>query len=66
MYRKRNQLMEIAVCLADACAALFSLCVAGVLRYQTLEGLAQAENIRTLLQHHPGHPRGRVLLYESL
>ena len=43
MYRKRNQLMEIAVCLADACAALFSLCVAGVLRYQTLEGLAQAE-----------------------
>lgn len=48
MYRKRNQLMEIAVCLADACAALFSLCVAGVLRYQTLEGLAQAENIRTL------------------
>ena len=48
MYRKRNQLMEIAVCLADACAALFSLCVAGVLRYKTLEGLAQAENIRTL------------------
>lgn len=48
MYRKRNQLMEIAVCLADACAALFSLCVAGVLRYQTLEGLVQAENIQTL------------------
>ena len=45
MYRKRNQLMEIAVCLADAAAALFSLCVAGVLRYQTLEGLAQAENL---------------------
>lgn len=36
------------MCLADACAALFSLCVAGVLRYQTLEGLKQAENIQTL------------------
>ena len=48
MYRKRNQLMEIAVCLADAAAVLFSLCVAGVLRYQTLEGLAQAENLRVL------------------
>lgn len=48
MYRKRNQLMEIAVCLADGAAVLFSLCVAGMLRYQTLEGFAQAENIRVL------------------
>ena len=48
MYRKRNQLMEIAVCLTDGAAVLFSLCVAGMLRYQTLEGFAQAENIRVL------------------
>ena len=48
MYRKRNQLMEIAVCLADAAAALFSLCVAGVLRYRSLEGFANAENLRVL------------------
>lgn len=40
--------MEIAVCLADGAAVLFSLCVAGMLRYQTLEGFAQAENIRVL------------------
>mgnify|MGYP005803926519 FL=1 len=40
--------MEIAVCLTDGAAVLFSLCVAGMLRYQTLEGFAQAENIRVL------------------
>lgn len=48
MYRKRNQLMEIAVCLADGAAMLLSLCAAGILRYRTLEGFAQAENIRML------------------
>ena len=48
MYRKRNQLMEIAICLADAAAALFSLCVAGVIRYGSLAELTHAENIRIL------------------
>ena len=48
MYRKRNQLMEIAICLADAAAALFSLYMAGMIRYGSLEGLEQAENIQGL------------------
>lgn len=48
MYRKRNQLMEIVVCLADGAAVLFSLCAAGILRYQTMDELMRAENLRML------------------
>ena len=40
MYRKRNQLMELAVCLADALAVLFSLTVAGMIRYREWSVLA--------------------------
>ena len=36
MYRKRKQLMELAVCGIDALAVVFSLFVAGMIRYQNL------------------------------
>jgi len=48
MYQKRNQLMEIAVCLIDAVAVMFSLLVAGMIRYQTLDALCAAEDMRTM------------------
>lgn len=48
MYRKRNQLMELAVCLADALVVLFSLTVAGIIRYREWEVLLYKENIREL------------------
>lgn len=48
MYQKRNQLMELTVCLADAVVVLFSLTVAGMLRYRTWELLAYAENLREM------------------
>lgn len=48
MYRKRNQLMELAVCLADALAVLFSLTVAGMIRYREWSVLAYKENLREL------------------
>lgn len=45
MYRKRNQLMEIAVCLIDGIVMLFSLFVAGMLRYQNSYELMERENM---------------------
>ncbi|MCI8465149.1 MAG: sugar transferase [Lachnospiraceae bacterium] len=36
MYRKKNQFMELVVCLADMLAAFCSLAIAGVLRYQSI------------------------------
>lgn len=38
--------MEIAICLMDALAVLFSLTVAGMLRYKTGEALMAAENLQ--------------------
>lgn len=46
MYRKRNQLMELAVCLIDAVVVLFSLTLAGIMRYRTWSALALAENLQ--------------------
>ncbi len=46
MYRKRKQLMEIAVCVVDAAAVLFSLLVAGMIRYQNMNALRSAEDIK--------------------
>lgn len=48
MYRKRNQFMEIMICLVDAAAVLFSLFVAGMIRYQSIYSLAFGENLRSL------------------
>lgn len=48
MYRKRNQFMEIMICLVDAAAVLFSLFVAGMIRYQSISSLAFGENLRSL------------------
>lgn len=45
MYRKRNQLMELLVCLADAAAVVVSLLAAGVLRHQTWRVLNRRENL---------------------
>lgn len=46
MYRKKNQMMEIMVCLIDAMAVLFSLFVAGMIRYHSLGEMAFRENLR--------------------
>lgn len=48
MYRKRNQLMGLAVCLIDALVVLFSLLAAGILRYHTIEDLCFAEDVNLL------------------
>ena len=48
MYRKRKQLMELAVCIIDAGAVLFSLWLAGMIRYHEIESLMQAENMKEL------------------
>lgn len=45
MYRKRNQLMEMMVCLADALAVLVSLFIAGMLRYHTWMSLGNWEDL---------------------
>lgn len=46
MYRKRNQMMEIAVCLMDAFVALFSLIVADMIRYQSFQEVVARENFQ--------------------
>ena len=48
MYRKRKQLSELILCISDLAAVLFSLSVAGMLRYQSLEVFWRAENIQEL------------------
>ncbi|MBR5509884.1 MAG: sugar transferase [Lachnospiraceae bacterium] len=48
MYRKRNQLVEIAICLADAMAVVFSLSVAGTLRYGSFCALMMAEDMASM------------------
>ena len=48
MYRKRKQLMELAVCIIDAGAVLFSLWLTGMSRYHEIESLMQAENMKEL------------------
>lgn len=48
MYRKRKQLMELAVCVIDALAVLFSLFVAGILRYHNMTQMMGAENMQEL------------------
>lgn len=45
MYQKRNQLMEMMVCLADALAVLVSLFAAGILRYHTWMSMEKKENL---------------------
>lgn len=46
MYRKRNQLMELVVCVIDAIIVLFSLTIAGILRYKNWNTLAYKENLQ--------------------
>lgn len=46
MYRKRNQMMEIAVCLMDAMVVLFSLIVADMIRYQSFHEIIVRENFQ--------------------
>ena len=48
MYRKRKQLMELMVCAIDAIAVIFSLLVAGMIRYQEMENLLMVENVKEL------------------
>lgn len=40
--------MEIMICLVDAAAVLFSLFVAGMIRYQSISSLVVGENLRSL------------------
>ncbi len=46
MYQKRNQLMELAVCVADVTVVVFCLTVAGMLRYRSWKMMAYAENLQ--------------------
>ncbi len=48
MYQKRNQLMEMAVCLADVAVVVICLTVAGMLRYRTWQMMVYAENLQGL------------------
>ena len=48
MYRKRNQITEMMICLVDALAVVFCLTLAGMMRYHSFEELAGAENLREL------------------
>lgn len=48
MYRKRRQLMELAVCIIDAIATMVSLLIAGMLRYKGMEQMLSAENMQGL------------------
>ncbi|MDO4260596.1 MAG: sugar transferase [Eubacteriales bacterium] len=48
MYRKQNQLMEIAVCLADAAVLLVSLLASGLIRYGSLRQIIESENVQVL------------------
>lgn len=48
MYRKRKQLMELMVCAIDTIAVIFSLLVAGMIRYQEMENLLMVENVKEL------------------
>lgn len=45
MYRKRNQLMEMLVCLADAVAVMVSLLASGILRHHTWVLLGKREDL---------------------
>lgn len=47
MYRKRNQIMEIMICLADAAGTLISLVIAGLLRYRTWSALLYSEHLES-------------------
>lgn len=48
MYRKRRQLMELAVCVIDAIATMVSLLIAGMLRYRGMQQMLIAENVQGL------------------
>lgn len=48
MYRRRNQILELAICLADAVAIAFSLFLAGMVRYGSLSALSECEDIRMM------------------
>lgn len=48
MYRKRNQLMEMLVCLIDAMVVVVSLLAAGFLRHQTWVMLGKREDLETI------------------
>ena len=48
MYRKRRQLMELAVCCIDAIIVMISLLGAGLIRYHSVACLMAAENMQGL------------------
>ncbi len=45
MYRKKNQFQELGICLADELLTMFSLFVMGLLRYGSVLGFFNAENV---------------------
>ncbi|MDO5548331.1 MAG: sugar transferase [Eubacteriales bacterium] len=48
MYRRKKQIIELAVCLLDLVAVLCSLLIAGLIRYESFERLARRENLVSL------------------
>ena len=64
MYRKRKQLMELAVCGVDALAVIFSLFIAGMIRYHSL---TDVEGKSTgIMQHDAGLTHRSILFSESI
>lgn len=48
MYQKRKQLLEITICLIDAIGVVFSIWVAGMLRYESFDVFMRAEELDRL------------------
>ena len=49
MYKKKNQLSELLICLVDMTVVIFSIFVAGMLRYRDILTFRVAENIQECL-----------------
>ncbi len=66
MYRKRNQITEMMICLVDALVVVFCLTLAGMMRYQTFEELAGAENSKRTVQYYTGVAYSKLLFPEGI
>ena len=49
MYRKKNQILELTICIIDAFLLIGSLLLSGILRYGNLENWKAIEDVRLLL-----------------
>lgn len=66
MYRKRKQLMELAVCGIDALAVIFSLFVAGMISLSEPEGVDVEGKSAGIMQHDACSAYCGILFSESI